>query len=113
MEHPGDEITFLKRLHVLYHDGRMTIQTHAKHISQLCTLLGMNPKVKNKKSPAHSDIDRRCDHVQDMRWHLDVSGQRHPSLSVCGATSFDLQLKTNSKEPHRFEAFDLLFGQPR
>ena len=73
MEHPGDEITFLKRLHVLYHDGRMTIQTHAKHISQLCTLLGMNPKVQNKKSPAHSDIDRedhrrfacrRCDHFR-------------------------------------------------
>ena len=68
MEHPGDEITFLKRLHVLHHDGRMTrmtIQTHAKHISQLCTLLGMNPKVKNKKSPAHSDIDRE-DTTEDL-----------------------------------------------
>ena len=68
MEHPGDEITFLKRLHVLHHDGRMTrmtIQTHAKHISQLRTLLGMNPKVQNKKSPAHSDIDRE-DTTEDL-----------------------------------------------
>ena len=30
MDYPGDEIKFLKRLHVLHHDGRMTIQTHAK-----------------------------------------------------------------------------------
>ena len=65
MEHPGDEITFLKRLHVLHHDGRMTIQTHRKHISQLCTLLGMNPKAQNKKSPAHSDIDRE-DTTEDL-----------------------------------------------
>ena len=65
MEHPGDKITFLKRLHVLHHDGRMTIQTHGKHISQLCTLLGMNPKVQNKNSPAHSDIDRE-DATEDL-----------------------------------------------
>ena len=65
MEKPGDEITFLKRLHVLHHDGRMTIQTHWKHISQLCSLLGMNPKHQNKKTPAHSDIDRE-DATEDL-----------------------------------------------
>ena len=65
MEHPGDEIAFLKRLHVLHHDGRMSIQTHGKHISKLCTLLGMNPKVEDKKSPAHSDIGRE-DTTEDL-----------------------------------------------
>jgi len=55
IEKLGDELTFLKRLHVLYPDGRLTLQTHHKHVMQLCS---MNPKVQNKKSPGHSDIDR-------------------------------------------------------
>jgi hypothetical protein len=38
MEKPGDKIAFLKRLHVLHHGGRKTIQTRWKHINQLCLL---------------------------------------------------------------------------
>ena len=57
IEKPGDEITFLKRVHVLQPDGRLTLQTHHKHVMQLCSLLGMNMRTQNKKSPGHSDID--------------------------------------------------------
>ena len=49
IERPGDEITFLKRLHVLHPDGKLTLQTHQKHVMQLCSLLGMNVKTQNKK----------------------------------------------------------------
>jgi hypothetical protein len=58
IEKLGDELTFLQRLHVLHPDGRLTLQTHHKHVMQLCSLLGMNAKAQNKKSPGHSDIDR-------------------------------------------------------
>ena len=34
LERPGDEITFLKRHHVLHADGRLTIHTHHKHVLQ-------------------------------------------------------------------------------
>ena len=36
IERPGDELSFLKRTHVLHADGRMTIQTHQKHVTQMC-----------------------------------------------------------------------------
>ena len=58
IEKPGDELTFLKRLYTLQADGRLTVQTREKHISQLCGLLGMNPGCQNKKTPAHADIDK-------------------------------------------------------
>ena len=57
IERPGDEITFLKRHHALHPDGRLTIHTHHKHVLQLCSLLGLNAKNQNKKSPAHADIN--------------------------------------------------------
>ena len=41
IEKPGDELTFLKRLYTLHDDGRLTLQTHEKHITQLCGLLGV------------------------------------------------------------------------
>ena len=42
IEKPGDELTFLKRLYTLHDDGRLALQTHEKHITQLCGLLGLN-----------------------------------------------------------------------
>ena len=60
MEQAGDEITFLKHLHVLHHDRLLSLQTHWKRINQL---LGMNVKTQNKKGPAHSDID--CEDTTD------------------------------------------------
>ena len=57
IERPGDEITFLKRHHVLHPDGRLTIYTHHEHVLQLYSLLGLNAENQNKKSPAPADID--------------------------------------------------------
>eukprot|EP00435_Cladocopium_sp_Y103_P051733 s1374_g16.t1 len=58
IERPGDEMNFLKRTHLLHEDGRLTIKTHHKHISQLCSLLGLNMKTQNKRSPGHADMDK-------------------------------------------------------
>ena len=58
IEKPGDEMNFLKRTHLLHEDGRLTIKTHHKHISQLCSLLGLNMKTQNKRSPGHADMDK-------------------------------------------------------
>lgn len=65
IEKPGDELTFLKILHVLHSDGQMTLRVHRKHVHQLCSLLGMNPKTHNKRSLGHSDSDRE-DSSQDL-----------------------------------------------
>ena len=56
VEKPGDELTFLKRQYTLHDDGRLATQTHEKHITQLCSLLGLNVRNQNKKSPAHADM---------------------------------------------------------
>ena len=58
IERPGDELSFLKRTHVLHADGRMTIQTHQKHVTQMCSLLKMNGRIQSKKSPGHADMDK-------------------------------------------------------
>ena len=58
IERPGDELSFLKRTHVLHADGRMTIQTHHKHVQQMCSLLKMNGRIQSKKSPGHADMDK-------------------------------------------------------
>eukprot|EP00438_Fugacium_kawagutii_P026160 Skav230005 [mRNA] locus=scaffold5058:3896:10669:+ [translate_table: standard] len=56
MSQADDEVTFLKKQHVLMQDGRMVIKPHSKHVTQICKLLGLNPKLQCKKSPSHSDI---------------------------------------------------------
>ena len=35
IEKPGDELTYLKRLYRLHSDGRLTLENHEKHITQL------------------------------------------------------------------------------
>ena len=57
MRKPGDEVTFLKKTHTLCADGRLTIQAHHKHVHQMCSLLGLNPRTQNKKTPGHADMD--------------------------------------------------------
>ena len=58
IERLGDELSFLKRTHVLHADGRMTIQTHHKHVSQMRSLLKLNGKMQSKKSPGLADMDK-------------------------------------------------------
>ena len=59
------ELTFLKRVYTLNDDGRLILEIHAKHVNQLCSLLGMNPRNQNKKTPAHTDIEKE-DHTADL-----------------------------------------------
>ena len=59
LEKPGDEISFLKRSHVLHEDGRLSIQANHKHVSQMCSLLGINRRTQNKKSLDHADMTRK------------------------------------------------------
>ena len=67
IERLGDELSFLKRTHVLHADGRMTIQTHHKHVSQMRSLLKLNGKMQSKKSPGLADMDK-----EDTSKELDV-----------------------------------------
>ena len=57
VEKPGDELSFLKRKMVLDHDGRILLEIHHKHVLQMCSVLGLNKKLQNKKTPGHSDMD--------------------------------------------------------
>ena len=45
--------------YTLHDDGRLTIQTREKHITQLCSLLGLKVRNQNKKNPAHADIEKK------------------------------------------------------
>ena len=65
IEKPGDELTFLKKVYTLHDDGMLTLETHGKHVSQLCSLLAMNPRSQNKKTPAQADIEKE-DHASDL-----------------------------------------------
>lgn len=56
MEKPGDEVHVLKGRMVLQHDFRFAIQTHHKHVQQMCSLL----ELQGKKTPGHCDMDQ-CD----------------------------------------------------
>ena len=58
MEKPGDEVSLLKRRMTLQHDDRIAIETHHKHVDQMCSLLGLNRKLQNKKPLGHSDMDQ-------------------------------------------------------
>ena len=55
----GDELTFLKRRHILVNDRLMPmlIKSHHKHVSQLKEILDIHPKAYPKKTPAHPAID--------------------------------------------------------
>eukprot|EP00435_Cladocopium_sp_Y103_P057236 s758_g19.t1 len=63
VQKPGDELQFLKRTMTLQHDGRLTVQTHFKHVQHLCELLKLNPRLQTKKTPGHSDMDQVDDNT--------------------------------------------------
>ena len=65
IEKAGDELSFLKRRMVLEPDGRLLIQTHHKHVQQMCSLLGLNKKLQNKKTPGHADMEKD-EHTGDL-----------------------------------------------
>ena len=55
MEKPGDELRFLKRKVTLLHDLRLLIQTHHKHVQQMCDVLGLNKALQRMK-----EVTRAC-----------------------------------------------------
>ena len=57
MQEPGDEITFLKRNHRLLEGGKLTIQSHPRHVEQLMKLSGVKASSRPKKVPGHPLID--------------------------------------------------------
>eukprot|EP00435_Cladocopium_sp_Y103_P075626 s23_g61.t1 len=65
MEKPGDELCFLKRTMTMQNDGRLTVQVHHKHVQHVCDLLQLNPKLQNKKTPGHADMDQ-IDESKDL-----------------------------------------------
>ena len=65
LEKPGDELSFLKRTMTMQNDGRVTMQVHHKHVQHLCDLLQLNPKLQNKKTPGHADMDQ-IDETKDL-----------------------------------------------
>eukprot|EP00435_Cladocopium_sp_Y103_P016294 s1770_g4.t1 len=89
MEKPGDEVAFLKRRMVLQHDSPLTIQTHHKHVDQMCSLLGLNRKLQGKKSPGHADMDQ-----------LDTSGELSPEMAKVFRTCIGILLYLASDLPH-------------
>ncbi len=59
MRQMGDELTFLKRRHVLLSDELVLIKPHHKHVAQLKEILAIHPKAYPKKTPAHPAIDNK------------------------------------------------------
>ena len=57
MKEMGDELTFLKRRHILVNDRLMLIKSHHKHVAQLKEIMDIHPKAYPKKTPAHPAID--------------------------------------------------------
>ena len=60
MKEMGDELTFLKRRHVLVNDRLMLIKSHHKHVAQLKEIMDIHPKAYPKKTPAHPAIDNEA-----------------------------------------------------
>ena len=59
----GEELTFLKRSHVLLNDELMLIKPHHRHISHLKEIVSVHPKAYPKKTPSHPSIDDEDDTV--------------------------------------------------
>ena len=53
----GEELTFLKRRHVLLSDELMLIKSHHKHIGQLKETVGLHPTAYPKNTPSHPAIN--------------------------------------------------------
>ena len=65
MKDPGDEVTFLKRNHVLMSKTEMVIYPHEKHFHKLFDLLKIKRSWKPKNVPSHTminEIDSSAEH---------------------------------------------------
>ena len=57
LEKPGDELTFLKRRHMLLSERELAIQSHPKHLEKLFEMLKINKGLKPKQVPVHQLVD--------------------------------------------------------
>eukprot|EP00435_Cladocopium_sp_Y103_P017798 s442_g4.t1 len=57
MAEEGDELTFLKRRHVLLSPNELAIQSHPKHLEKLFELLKIGRGLRPEKTPAHTLLD--------------------------------------------------------
>ena len=53
----GDELTFLKREHVMVSPNELAIQSHPKHLEKLFELLKIKRSLMPKKAPGHPLLD--------------------------------------------------------
>ena len=57
LEKPGDELTFLKRRHMLLSERELAIQSHPKHLEKLFEMMKINRGLKPKQVPVHQLLD--------------------------------------------------------
>ena len=57
LEKPGDELTFLKRRHMLLSERELAIQSHPKHLEKLVEMMKINRGLKPKQVPVHQLLD--------------------------------------------------------
>ena len=57
MSGKGDEVTFLKRRHMLVTEFELAIQSHSKHLEKLFELLKIGRGLRPKKTPVHPMLD--------------------------------------------------------
>jgi len=86
---PGDELHFLKRRMTLLSDSRLLIQTHHKHVQQMCDVLGLNKALQRKKSPGHAEMDQ-----------CDLSGEISPEEAKAFRTCAGVLLYLAADLPH-------------
>ena len=57
LEKPGDELTFLKRSHMLLSERELAIQSHPKHLEKHFEMMKINRGLKPKQVPVHQLLD--------------------------------------------------------
>ena len=57
LENAGDELTFLKRRHILLSEYELGIQSHPKHLEKLFEMMKINRNLKPKHVPVHQLLD--------------------------------------------------------
>ena len=57
VEKPGDELTFLKRRHLLLSENELVTQSHGKHLERLFGLTKISRNFQPKRAPGHPLLD--------------------------------------------------------
>ena len=109
----GDEISFLKRKHVLSRDGVLIIRRSTKHLSKLLDMLGLqNAAIKRTPLPSWSNEDLRddgeCLSLADQATFRSAVGVLMYMSQDCGDLQFAIRLLCQHMSSPSKRAFDLL-----